>query len=67
MDNFKENLKAVLKRIRRGIPVLLVGSIIVTLLAGFTYFITVDDGLYKRTMIGVARHMLLQLLPIVQQ
>ena len=47
MDNFKENLKAVLKRIRRGIPVLLVGSIIVTLLAGFTYFITVDDGLYK--------------------
>lgn len=47
MDNFKENLKVVLKRVRRVIPVLLVGSIIVTLLAGFTYFITVDDGLYK--------------------
>ena len=47
MDEFKEKAKVVLKRLRRGLPLLIVGVIIIVLLAGFTYQIDLDEGILK--------------------
>ena len=47
MDEFKEKAKVVLKRVKRGLPLLIVGVVIIVLLAGFTYITTLKDGLYE--------------------